>query len=73
MALADLQQFIFTTEYNPQRTSTGKAELTFIKNTGMRPCLGGLVDMLIESDAKDFMKVVSGLSPTEKADMELKT
>lgn len=39
VVLADLQQFIFTTDYNPQRTSTGKAELAFIKTTGMTPCL----------------------------------
>ena len=37
--LADLQEYIFTEEYNPQRTSTGQFELTFIHTEGKAPIL----------------------------------
>ena len=33
--LADLQRYIFTEEYNPQKTPSGAHELTFIGSAGM--------------------------------------
>ncbi|KAF6239034.1 hypothetical protein HO173_002906 [Letharia columbiana] len=44
--LADLQRYVFTEEYTPQRTPTGAHELTFI----------------LPTDAKDFVKAVKKLA-----------
>lgn len=35
--LADLQRYVFSEEYTPQRTPTGAHELTFILPTGIVP------------------------------------
>ena len=37
VVLADLQQFIFTADYDPQKTSTGKYELDFTSSSGTTP------------------------------------
>lgn len=37
--LADLQQFIFTTDYSPQKAPTGEIELTFSDSRGTVPVL----------------------------------
>ena len=37
VVLADLQQFIFTTDFDPQKTSTGKYELDFTSSSGTTP------------------------------------
>lgn len=49
--IADLQRYIFTEEYNPQRTPEGAHELTFIE----------------PADAKEFVKSVKDLVKKEKA------
>lgn len=49
--LADLQRYVFTEEYNPQKTSTGAHELTFIGST----------------DAKEFVKVIKELVKSQRA------
>ena len=41
--LADLQQYIFTEEYYPQRTLSGHFELAFIGSEGKAPILVRLI------------------------------
>ena len=59
--LADLQQFIFTADYNSQKTSTGKIVLTFISSNGNTPNLVNLLSLLIGSDAERFMNEIENL------------
>ena len=60
--LADLERFIFTDEYSPQRTSTGESELTFILSSGTTLVyLVVLGYMLIGSDADDFIHNIEDL------------
>ena len=54
--LADIQQFVFTTDYNPQKTSSGAFRLTFITPSGTMATLVHLVILLTSLDARDFME-----------------
>ncbi|CAD6593939.1 MAG: hypothetical protein ASARMPRED_008234 [Alectoria sarmentosa] len=49
--LAELQRYVFTEEYNPQKTPTGAHELTFLGS----------------ADAKEFVKVMKELVKSQKA------
>ena len=57
--LADLQQYILTTVYDPQMTSTGTFELSFIGSSGTAPNSVDLIHMLIRSDAQVICLVLS--------------
>jgi hypothetical protein len=63
--LADLQRYIFTTEYNPQVSPGGKHELSFNKASGTYqplsspPCC--LYLALTRADATDFMEAIDDL------------
>lgn len=59
--LAGLQQYIFTSDYESQKTPTGAFELTFIKFSGTAPSLVSLMYMLIGSDAKAFVEAIEAL------------
>ena len=60
--LVELEQFIFTNDYSPPKTSKGEFELTFIEIRGITPVtLVVLVHMLIESDAEQFMDRIEEL------------
>ena len=38
--LTELQRFIFTTEYSPQKGPGGEHELRFDESEGLSPCFG---------------------------------
>ena len=60
--LAELEQFIFTNDYSPPKTSKGEFELTFIEFSGITlVTLVFLVHMLIASDAEQFMDSIEEL------------
>ena len=59
--LADLQQYIFTTDYNPHKTSTGGFELTFVESQGTAAVLVNLLYVLMRLDAQDFMVCVEAI------------
>ena len=60
--LAKLEQFIFTNDYSPPKTSRDEFELTFMHTRGIVPVtLVVLVRMLIASDAEEFMKEIEDL------------
>ena len=61
----DSQQYIFTTDYNPQKTPTGASELNFIETSGIAPCLVDSRNVLIGSDVREFMKVIEELRSAE--------
>ena len=58
----DIQQFVFTTEYNPQKTSSGALELAFTESSGTMPTLVHLVSLLTSSDARDFIRCLERIS-----------
>ena len=60
--LADVQQYIFTSDYNSQTSPTGRLELNFWDSEGTAPCLLSLKYMLIESDAEEFVEAVRKLA-----------
>ena len=63
--LAELEQFIFTNDYSPPKTSRDEFELTFIEARGIVPVtLVVLVRMLIASDAEKFIKSIEDLKNT---------
>ena len=43
VSLADLQQYIFTAEYSPGKTSAGRFELIFFESHGNAPSLVPLI------------------------------
>ena len=62
VVLAELEQFIFTNDYSPPRTSKDEFELTFVESPGITLVnLVILVHMLTESDAEDFMNSIKEL------------
>ena len=73
--VAELEQFIFTNDYSPQRTSTGGSELIFIERLGITlVILVVLVYMLIGSDAEEFIANIQALrKDTQKVDVKQKT
>ena len=71
--LADIQQYIFTTDYVPQKTSSGAFKLTFIISSGIVATLVHFVFLLTSSDARDFvecLKEIGGM-PTKRDEAEM--
>lgn len=58
---ADLQRYIFTTDYTPQVAPGGKHELSFDRSSGIFPpsLFPGLV--LISADATEFVDAITDL------------
>lgn len=65
--LADLQQFVFMDEYNPQRTSTDEFKLTFFEVEGTKPALVVMIYILTRSDADDFMSSIEAFENIPKS------
>ena len=63
--LADLQQYIFAEDYNPQKTPTGAFDLRFTVDSGIAPCLVNFIEVLTGSDAREFMAVIEKLRDIE--------
>lgn len=68
VVLADLEQFVFTGDYNPPKNSKNELELTFVETRGIAlVILRVLGSMLIRSsDALDFMRCIDELRQTQR-------
>ena len=59
--LADLQQYIFSADYRPPKTSSGQFVLTFMASAGKHRSLLASLLVLILSDASEFTHVLGKL------------
>ncbi len=63
--LVYLQQYIFTADYTPRKMPTGAFDLIFTVVRGIAPFLVYFINVLIGSDAEEFMEAIEELRNTE--------